>query len=66
MKKNNDNLLKNLAFKIIFGSIFFLLITPISFLLKIFGKDLLNLKKNKENSYWIKKQRSKDEMRNQY
>ena len=66
MKKNNDNLLKTLALKIIFGSIFFLLITPISFLIKILGKDLLNLKKNKQNSYWIKKQSSKDEMRNQY
>ena len=35
--------------------IFFALITPLSFLIKITGKDLLSLKFNKSSSYWIDK-----------
>ena len=37
------------------GIIYFGVITPTGLLMKIFGKDLLGLKKNKNNSYWIKK-----------
>ena len=39
---------------IVMGIIFFLVVTPISIVMKIFGKDLLNLKYNKNNSYWIR------------
>ena len=39
---------------IILGSIFFILITPISIITKIFKRDELKLKKNKSNSCWIK------------
>ena len=39
---------------IVLASIFFLIITPISLILRIFGKDLLKLKKNKiTKTYWI-------------
>ena len=38
---------------VIMGVIFFFLITPISFYLKILGKDILNLKTNKNETYWI-------------
>ena len=39
---------------IVLASIFFLIITLISLILRIFGKDLLKLKKNKiTKTYWI-------------
>ena len=40
---------------IIMGIIFFLVVTPIGLIMRIFGKDLLNLKYNKNQSYWIEK-----------
>ena len=46
--------------------IFFLVVTPISFIMKIFGKDILNLKKNNNSSYWIKKDKQSDSMRKQF
>jgi hypothetical protein len=51
---------------IVMGIIFFLVITPTSLLLKLFGKDILNLKKNKSNSYWIEKKGPKSIARNQF
>ena len=33
--------------------VFFIILTPIGLILRIFGKDLLKLKKNKKNSYWL-------------
>ena len=44
---------------LIMGMIFFLVVTPIGLLMKLFGKDLLNLKYNKDRSYWIEKKRPK-------
>ena len=49
-------LLGNVISPIVMSIIFFLVVTPTSFIMKILGKDLLNLKKNTKNSYWIKKQ----------
>ncbi len=46
--------------------IFFLFITPLSFLVKIFGKDLLNLRFNKSKSYWIKKKDDFFSMKKQF
>ena len=40
---------------IVMGIIFFLIVTPISIVMKIFGKDLLNLKYNNQKSYWVEK-----------
>ena len=48
-------LLGNVISPIVMSIIFFLVVTPTSFIMKILGKDLLNLKKNTKNSYWIKK-----------
>ena len=50
----------------IMGIIFFLVVTPISFLMRIFRKDLLNLKYNKNKSYWIEKTGPKSKMKNQF
>lgn len=46
-------LLGKLINPIVLGLIFFLLITPLSLLLRIFGRDTLNLKKQNVQSYWI-------------
>ena len=40
---------------LIMGIIFFLVVTPIGLLMRLFGKDLLNLKYNNNKSYWIEK-----------
>ena len=49
---------------IVMGLIFFLVVTPIAFLMRMLKKDLLNLKFNKNNSYWIKKTDPKSTMKN--
>ena len=53
---------------IIMGIIFFLVITPTSLLLKLFNKDILNIKKKKKNikSYWIEKSEKRSSMKNQF
>ena len=48
------------------GVIFFLVVTPTGILMKIFRKDLLNLKFNTNNSYWIEKKGPKSKMKNQF
>ena len=51
---------------LIMGIIFFLVVTPIGILMRLLGKDLLNLKHNKNKSYWIDKTGPKSKMRNQF
>ena len=52
---------------IIMGIIFFLVVTPIGLLMRLFGKDVLNLKLNKkESTYWIEKVGPKSKMKNQF
>tara|TARA_B100000242_G_scaffold216642_1_gene158175 strand:+ start:804 stop:1187 length:384 start_codon:yes stop_codon:yes gene_type:complete len=51
---------------IIMGIIFFIVVTPIGLIMRLIGKDLLNLKYNKEKSYWIEKDGPKSKMKNQF
>jgi len=51
---------------LVMGVIFFLVVTPIAFLMRLLNKDLLNLKFNNENTYWIKKTEPKSKMKNQF
>ena len=51
---------------IVMGIIFFLIVTPISIIMRILGKDLLNLKYNNRKSYWIEKRGPKSKMKNQF
>ena len=51
---------------LIMALIFFTVVTPIAFLMKILKKDLLNLKFSKNNSYWIEKTEPKSKMKNQF
>ena len=50
----------------VMGIIFFLVVTPIGFLMRMIGKDILNLKYNKNRSYWIEKNGPKSKMKNQF
>jgi hypothetical protein len=59
-------LLGRIVSPIIMGLIFFLVVTPIAFMMRIIGKDLLNLKFNKDKSYWIEKTGPKSKMKNQF
>ena len=59
-------LLGKIISPIIMGVIFFLVVTPIAFIMRIIGKDLLNLKFNKNKSYWIEKTGHKSKMKNQF
>ena len=49
---------------LIMGIIFFLVVTPIGLLMKMFKKDLLDLKYNSKKTYWIKKTGPKSKMKN--
>ena len=51
---------------IVMGIIFFFVVTPIALLMKLLQKDLLNLKFNKNNTYWIEKSGPKSKMKNQF
>tara|TARA_S200000501_G_scaffold172926_1_gene162890 strand:+ start:132 stop:515 length:384 start_codon:yes stop_codon:yes gene_type:complete len=58
--------LGNFISPIVMGIIFFFVVTPIGLLLRLFGKDVLNLKKNKFSTYWIKKTNQKSSMEKQF
>ncbi len=47
-------------------AIFFLIVTPIAILLKIFKKDLLKLKYNNLSTYWEKKSKTMESMNKQF
>jgi|TARA_B110000444_G_scaffold234942_1_gene245635 hypothetical protein len=51
---------------IVMGVIFFFVVTPIAILMRISKKDLLNLKFNNKETYWIKKSNYKSKMKNQF
>ena len=51
---------------IVMGLIYFLIITPIGLLMRLVGKDVLNLKFNKNDSYWIKRAKNINTMKRQF
>ena len=51
---------------IIKGIIFFIVVTPIGIIMRLLKKDLLNLKFNKKETYWIDKKGPKSKMKNQF
>ena len=59
-------LLGKIISPIVMGLVFFTVVTPISIILKIIGKDILNLKKNNSKSYWIDKTGQKSRMKKQF
>ena len=59
-------LLGSIVSPIVMSIIFFFVVTPISFVMKGLGKDILNLKRNNNNTYWIEKSGPKSKMKNQF
>ncbi|MDA9768207.1 SxtJ family membrane protein [Candidatus Pelagibacter sp.] len=51
---------------LIMGLIFFLVVTPTGLIMLFLGKDLLNLKLNKNSTYWVEKSDPKSKMKNQF
>ena len=51
---------------LVMGLIFFVVVTPIGILMRFLSKDLLNLKFNKNSTYWIEKNGPKSKMNKQF
>ena len=51
---------------VVMALIYFFILTPLSFIIKIFGKDLLKIKFSKNNSYWIKREKNITSMDKQF
>ena len=51
---------------LVMALIFFGIITPLSFFIRILGKDLLNLKYSNAKTYWIKKNKEPNTMKKQF
>ena len=59
-------LLGKIIAPIVMGLVFFTVLTPISFILRLFGKDLLKIKYSKDNTYWIKREKNVGSMKKQF
>jgi len=51
---------------IVMGIVYFIVLTPMSFILRIFKKDLLKIKFSKNNTYWIKRKKKSTSMKKQF
>ena len=51
---------------LIMGLVFFFVVTPIGLLMRVFKKDLLNLRFDNNDTYWINKQEPKSKMKDQF
>ena len=51
---------------IVMGITFFFVVTPTGIIMRLIGKDILNLKKNNSNTYWIEKKNENSSMKNQF
>ena len=59
-------LLGNIVSPIIMGLVYFVIVTPTSFIMRILGKNLLNLKKVNKKTYWVERSKVKSKMKNQF
>ena len=59
-------LLGSFVSPIVMGVVFFAIVTPTSLIMKILGKNLLNLKKDNKKTYWIARSKIKSKMKNQF
>jgi predicted membrane protein len=50
----------------IMGLVFFGIVTPTGIMMRIFKKDVLRLKKNNLETYWVKRSKEKSSMKNQF
>jgi len=59
-------ILGNFVSPIVMGIVFFTIVTPTSLIMRVLGKNLLNLKKGNKKTYWIERSKIKSKMRNQF
>ena len=59
-------ILGSLIAPIVMGIVFFLVVTPTGLIMKALGKDILGLKRNKNNTYWLEKDNSNNNLKNQF
>jgi len=59
-------LLGKIVSPVVMGIVFFGVVTPTAILMKLFGKDILNLKRDNKKSYWLHKEKIKSSMKNQF
>ncbi len=58
--------LGNIISPIVMGIIYFGVVTPTGLMMKLFRKDILKLKKNNSETYWVTKDNSNNNMKNQF
>ena len=46
--------------------IYFVILTPLGIIIRLFGKDLLNINSREKNSYWIKRNKDLGSMKKQF
>ena len=59
-------LLGSFVSPVVMGIVFFGIVTPTSLIMKVLGKNLLNLKKGNKKTYWIERSVIKSKMKNQF
>ena len=59
-------LLGSFVLPIVMGVVFFAIVTPTSLIMRVLGKNLLNLKKGNKKTYWIERSKIESKMKNQF
>ena len=60
-------LLGSIVSPIVMGTVFFLVVTPVGLIMRLLGKDLLRINKNKTiSTYWINRDKQKKTMKKQF
>ena len=59
-------LLGSFVSPIVMGIVFFAIVTPTSLIMRILGKNLLNLKKDNKKTYWVERSKIQSKMKNQF
>ena len=60
-------LLGSIVSPIVMGAVFFIVVTPVGLIMRLLGKDLLRINKNKlVSTYWIKRDKQQSSMKKQF
>ena len=60
-------LLGSIVSPIVMGAVFFIVVTPVGLIMRLLGKDLLRINKNKTlSTYWINRDKQKNSMKKQF
>ena len=60
-------LLGSIVSPIVMGAVFFIVVTPVGLIMRLLGKDLLRINKNKTiSTYWINRDKQKKTMKKQF